>query len=208
MSAGLAADRVPRPGATWLDRPGPGGGAAPAVPPLRQDMAALPALVDLGVAEYGRLAGAGLIDPGTEHVLVHYSAAHFRATLLQRLRQAGHDPDEGRWFSNLATAGNTGAASILVALQEARARFRPGDRVLLVVPESGRFTLAFAHLTCTGPGGQAGPRELAASPLGLPAPCGSWPPPGRASSGGWPASRPSRGSRTAPPRWPTTGTCC
>jgi 3-oxoacyl-[acyl-carrier-protein] synthase-3 len=170
MSAGLAADRVPRPGATWLDRPGPGGGAAPAVPPLRQDMAALPALVDLGVAEYGRLAEAGLIDPGTEHVLVHYSAAHFRATLLQRLRQAGHDPGEARWFSNLATAGNTGAASILVALQEARARFRPGDRVLLVVPESGRFTLAFAHLTCTGPGGQAGARELAASPLGLPAP--------------------------------------
>jgi 3-oxoacyl-[acyl-carrier-protein] synthase III len=179
MSAGLAGDRVPRPGTTWLDRRGPAGdgdGAAgdrrpsPAVPPLRQDMAALRALVDLGVAEYGRLTRAGLIDPATEHVLVHYSAAHFRATLLERLRQAGHAPDESRWFSNLATAGNTGAASILVALDEARARFRPGDRVLLVVPESGRFTLAFAHLTCTGPGGQAGRRELAASPLGLPAP--------------------------------------
>lgn len=139
MSAGLAADRVPRPGATWLDRHGPatdgdsaaGDGAAgdrrpePAVPPLRQDMAALPALVDLGVAEYGRLTRAGLIDPATEHVLVHYSAAHFRATLLERLRQAGHEPDESRWFSNLDTAGNTGAASILVALDEARARVPP-----------------------------------------------------------------------------------
>jgi 3-oxoacyl-[acyl-carrier-protein] synthase-3 len=55
-------------------------------------------------------------------------------------------------------------------LAEARARLRPGDRVLLIVPESGRFTLAFAHLTCVGPAGGASPAELAASPLGPPEP--------------------------------------
>jgi 3-oxoacyl-[acyl-carrier-protein] synthase-3 len=170
MTAGLGEDHVPRAGGTWLDRPAAGGDWRPAVPALRQDMAALPALVDLGVAEYGALAAAGRFAPDTEHVLVHYSAEHFRATLLARLRDAGHDPDEDRWFTNLHDAGNTGAASIFVMLDAARPRFRPGDRVLLVVPESGRFTLAFAHLTCTGPGGQAGRRELAASPLGLPAP--------------------------------------
>jgi len=38
------------------------------------------------------------------------------------------------------------------------------------VPESGRFILAFAHLTCVGPAGGAIPAELAASPLGPPEP--------------------------------------
>ena len=57
--------------------------------------------------------------------------------------------DEDRWFTNLHSRGNTGAASIFVMLDEAwqGGRFRPGDRILLVVPESGRFSFAFAHLT-------------------------------------------------------------
>ena len=70
-------------------------------------MTALPALVDLGVAEFDALVRAGRIDPDTEHVLCHYSAGHFRATLLDRLRDAGYPPKEERWFSNLPTAGNT-----------------------------------------------------------------------------------------------------
>jgi 3-oxoacyl-[acyl-carrier-protein] synthase-3 len=132
-------------------------------------MSALPALVDLGVAEFDALVKAGRIDPDTEHVLCHYSAEHFRATLLDRLRAAGYPPKEEHWFSNLQTAGNTGAASIFVMLQAAIPRIRRGDRVLLIVPESGRFTLAFAQLTCVGPDGGAGTAELAASPLGQPA---------------------------------------
>ncbi|HEY0937966.1 MAG TPA: iron-containing redox enzyme family protein, partial [Trebonia sp.] len=47
-------------------------------------------------------------------------------------------------------------------------RIRPGDRVLLIVPESGRFTLAFAQLTCVGPESGPSPAELAQSPLGQP----------------------------------------
>ncbi|MGH3393068.1 MAG: hypothetical protein ACRDPO_00105, partial [Streptosporangiaceae bacterium] len=95
-------------------------------------------------------------------------AEHFRAKLLKRLRAAGHDPDESRWFTNLHTAGNTGAASIFVMLEAARPRLRAGDRVLLVVPESGRFSLAFAQLTCVSPavspgaGREPSPAELAA----------------------------------------------
>ncbi len=184
MCAGLAPGTEPQPGATWLDGPGPSDqgpsdqgstGEGPTVPRLRQDMSALPALIDLGVAEYTALVAAGRIDPGTEHVLCHYSAEHFRAKLLNRLRAAGHDPDESRWFTNLHTAGNTGAASIFVMLEAARPRLRAGDRVLLVVPESGRFSLAFAQLTCVGPavspgaGREPSPAELAASPLGPPA---------------------------------------
>jgi 3-oxoacyl-[acyl-carrier-protein] synthase III len=167
MSAGLDAERAPAAGATWLDARD---GAQCTRPRLRQDMAALPALVDMGVAEFGALVTAGRIDTGTEHILCHYSAEHFRAKLLDRLRDAGHAPEDKRWFTNLHTAGNTGAASIFVMLDAARERIRPGDRVLLIVPESGRFTMAFAQLTCVGPGGGPSQAELAQSPLGEPSP--------------------------------------
>jgi 3-oxoacyl-[acyl-carrier-protein] synthase-3 len=89
---------------------------------------------------------------------------------LARLSEAGYPPDEERWFTNLHTAGNTGAASIFVMLAAVRPRLRPGDRVLLIVPESGRFTFAFAHLTCVGADGGPSRAEVAASPLGPPDP--------------------------------------
>ncbi len=157
-------------GTTWLDQPKPDSGEEFKPPRLRQDMSALPALVDMGVAEFDALVKAGRIDPDTEHILCHYSAEHFRAKLLGRLRDAGYAPDDERWFTNLHTAGNTGAASIFVMLDAARDRMRPGDRVLLIVPESGRFTMAFAQLTCVGPDGGPSRAELARSPLGEPSP--------------------------------------
>jgi 3-oxoacyl-[acyl-carrier-protein] synthase-3 len=164
MSAGLGEDGQVTAGATWQDR-----GDGESVPPrLRQDMSALPALVDMGVAEFAALVKAGQIDPGTEHVLCHYSAEHFREKLFRRLRDAGYAPDEGRWFTNLHTAGNTGAASIFVMLDAVVPRLRAGDRVLLIVPESGRFTMAFAQLTCVGPESGPSPAELERSPLGPP----------------------------------------
>jgi 3-oxoacyl-[acyl-carrier-protein] synthase-3 len=168
MSAGLGADLQPQAGNTWLDQPKPGSDEEFAFPRLRQDMSALPGLVDMGVTEFDALVKAGRIDPDTEHVLCHYSAEHFRAKLLDRLRAAGYAPDDERWFTNLQTAGNTGAASIFVMLDAARPRIRRGDRVLLIVPESGRFTMAFAQLTCVGPEGGPTTAELAESPLGAP----------------------------------------
>ena len=146
MSAGLLAD-----GRTWLDRDPLDPTAVPQAPSLRQDMSMLPELLDLGVAEFCHLVDAGRIPADVEHVLCHYSAEHFREKLQARLREAGHVVDDERWFSNLSTAGNTGSASIFVMLEAVRSRLAPGDRVLLIVPESGRFTLALALLTCVGP---------------------------------------------------------
>jgi 3-oxoacyl-[acyl-carrier-protein] synthase-3 len=165
MSAGLEAD-----GRTWLDRDPFDRTTAPEAPSLRQNMTMLPELVDLGVAEFSRLVEIGRIPADVEHILCHYSAEHFRNTLQARLREAGHTVDDERWFSNLSTAGNTGSASIFVMLEAARPRLSAGDRVLLIVPESGRFTLAMALLTCVGPASGPSRTELAASPLGAPEP--------------------------------------
>ena len=174
MSAGLAAD-----GSSWLDRDPLEPASVPRAPSLRQDMSMLPELVDLGVAEFTQQVEAGRIPADVEHVLCHYSAEHFREKLQARLREAGHAVDDERWFSNLCTAGNTGSASIFIMLEAVRPRLVPGDRVLLLVPESGRFTFALALLTCVGPASRStssaegrvpSRAELAACPLGASAP--------------------------------------
>jgi 3-oxoacyl-[acyl-carrier-protein] synthase-3 len=137
-------------GHTWLD----GDTIDPEAVRLRQDVSMLPDLFRTGVAEFGRLVAAGRVRPGRiDHLLCHYSAEQLRGEVVGLLDAANLTIGPDRWFTNLHTRGNTGAASIFVMLDEAwrGGRFRPGDRILLVVPESGRFSFAFVHLTCVGP---------------------------------------------------------
>ena len=56
---------------------------------------------------------------------------------------------EEKWFTNLYTRGNTGSASILIMLDDflREGRAEPGERILCMVPESGRFNTAYMHLT-------------------------------------------------------------
>ncbi|GIH09487.1 hypothetical protein Rhe02_75540 [Rhizocola hellebori] len=151
----MSAGGSPTAGDTWLD---------PVTPDvrlvqLRQEVAMLPDLFRTGVHEFAKLIREGKVSPSkVDHLLCHYSAERFRGDIVGLLKAANLMIDEDRWFTNLHTRGNTGAASIFVMLEEAwhAERFREGDRILLVVPESGRFSFAFAHLTCvtatqTGP---------------------------------------------------------
>src|SRR5437764_13528898 len=137
---------------------------------LRQDMKLLPSLFRVGLQEFVKLVRLGRIRPSdVDHVLCHYSAEHFRGEIFDLLRGADLMIDERRWYTNLHTRGNTGAASIFVMLEEAwrTGRFQPGDRILLIVPESGRFSFAFAQLTCVAPADTTPHREHATpSPLG------------------------------------------
>jgi 3-oxoacyl-[acyl-carrier-protein] synthase-3 len=109
---------------------------------LRQDVSMIPDLFRTGVGELERLVDGGRVD----HFLCHYSSKRFGDELA---RLIGDSIPREKWFSNLTTRGNTGAASIFVMLDEAwhSGRFQPGDRIVLAVPESGRFLFALAHLT-------------------------------------------------------------
>jgi 3-oxoacyl-[acyl-carrier-protein] synthase-3 len=53
-----------------------------------------------------------------------------------------------RWFTNLASRGNTGSASPYIMLDELlrSGRVKRGQRLLMFVPESGRFSSAFVHM--------------------------------------------------------------
>lgn len=121
---------------------------------LRQDVGVLDDLAAAGLAQFEELVDIGLIDVRRlDHVLCHYSTNVFRDLAFEGLRRRIPTLDTSRWFSNLETRGNTGAASIFIALEEAfrSGRFAPGETVLLAVPESGRFSFAFAHLTVVAP---------------------------------------------------------
>jgi 3-oxoacyl-[acyl-carrier-protein] synthase-3 len=180
MYAGAATPAGPHPGSTWQDQPSVAGAEAAGMLNLRQDVRMLPGLVALGVQELVGLVKRGRVEPAAiDHLLCHYSSEHFRPAIFGLLAEAGLDIPASRWFSNLATKGNTGAASIYVMLEECwrTGRFAPGETILLMVPESGRFSVAFAQLTCVaGPspdeaGGRVALRAPMAetpSPLGLP----------------------------------------
>lgn len=90
------------------------------------------------------------IEPGDiDHFLPHYSSAYFRDKLADGLRAADFVIPESRWFTNLATKGNTGSASMYIMLDEIfrSDRLQPGEKILCYVPESGRFAVAYMLLT-------------------------------------------------------------
>ena len=113
---------------------------------LRQDIRLLPHLFDVGIHEYAQLAKDGWIDPATiNHFLCHYSSEKFAPVVDELMHKAGLAIPRERWYSNLTTRGNTGAASIFIMLDEfLRTRqVQPGERILCFIPESGRFTVSF-----------------------------------------------------------------
>lgn len=79
----------------------------------------------------------------------HYSSHYFRPRLRAALIEQGFDIPEERWFTNLPTKGNIGAAAIYVLLEELlySGRLKRGDRLLCYIPESSRFSIYYMHLT-------------------------------------------------------------
>jgi 3-oxoacyl-[acyl-carrier-protein] synthase-3 len=149
MYTGMLDKDRPRAGNTWLDWPNIAQSDRAGMMKIRQDTKLLPEIVKLGVEEYLRLIKVERIRPDeVNHVLCHYSSHFFKGEIQQLLAKAGVAVPEEKWFTNLYTKGNTGAASIFIMLDEAMrsGRFKRGENVLLMVPESGRFQVSFALL--------------------------------------------------------------
>lgn len=109
--------------------------------------------VERPLRELARLKG---LEPGDiDYFLPHYSSHYFRERVHEHMVKADFDIPFERWFTNLYTRGNTGAASIYIMLEELfrSGRLQPGQRLLCYVPESGRFSTAWIHLTVCGPDG-------------------------------------------------------
>jgi 3-oxoacyl-[acyl-carrier-protein] synthase-3 len=135
---------------TWQDFPTYAAAEAAGALLIRQDVRLLDHIVRLGVDGALRLIEEGTLDVGKiEHFLCHYSSHHFRGKIVDMLEMSGASIPQERWYTNLYTRGNTGAASILIMLDEflREDRVRTGDRILCMVPESGRFNTGYMHFT-------------------------------------------------------------
>jgi len=84
-----------------------------------------------------------------DYYLPHISSYYFRDALYDELKRQGIEIPNDKWFLNLQEVGNVGAASIYVMLEELvrSGRLKKGDRILLHVPESARFSYTYAYLT-------------------------------------------------------------
>jgi 3-oxoacyl-[acyl-carrier-protein] synthase-3 len=90
------------------------------------------------------------LDPDSiDHVLAHISSGYFKEGLKNEFANVGLDFPWEKWFYNLSEVGNIGAGSIFIALEKLMnsGRLKKGEKVLLCVPESGRFAYSCALLT-------------------------------------------------------------
>ena len=84
-----------------------------------------------------------------DYYLPHISSYYFKEGLYDEMEKQGvHIPWEN-WFLNLDKVGNIGAGSIYIMLEElvTSGKLKKGDKILLSVPESARFSYMYALLT-------------------------------------------------------------
>jgi len=152
MQVGLEADAAQ----SYLDYPSFAEAEKAGAYALRQNIRLLPNLFDVAIHEYVRLVQSGWIDTARiDYFLCHYSSQRFAGVVRELLDKAGLSIPDERWYNNLQTRGNTGAASIFVMLDDflRTHEVKPGERIFCFVPESGRFTVGYLLFEVAPPAG-------------------------------------------------------
>jgi 3-oxoacyl-[acyl-carrier-protein] synthase-3 len=87
--------------------------------------------------------------PSVDYFLPHLSSNFFRQQVYDQLKADGMEITEDKWFTNLVEVGNVGSASIYIMLEELfnSGKLQKGQKLLLMVPESARFSYAYVLLT-------------------------------------------------------------
>lgn len=118
---------------------------------LKQDVKMLSEnIVNKGFSFLSVLLGKKGIDINSiDYFLPHMSSHFFKDKIYEVLEANNIGIPYEKWFYNLKTKGNVGAGSIYIMLEELfySGKLKKGDRILLAVPESARFSYAFALLT-------------------------------------------------------------
>ncbi|WP_346859681.1 beta-ketoacyl-ACP synthase III [uncultured Draconibacterium sp.] len=90
------------------------------------------------------------LDPkDVDYVIPHVSSMFFYGKLAEGIEARGLDLGTNKWFTNLTEIGNIASASIFAALDDLSnsGRLKENDKILLLVPESGRFSYGTVLLT-------------------------------------------------------------
>ncbi|AXT53873.1 StlD/DarB family beta-ketosynthase [Aquimarina sp. BL5] len=84
-----------------------------------------------------------------DYFLPHLSSFYFESKLYDELENQNVNIPKEKWFTNLANVGNVGSASIYLMINELKnsGKLKFGDKILVIVPESGRFS--YFHILFT-----------------------------------------------------------
>jgi len=148
MSAGSTTEARADMTSAW-SHAGPVAAHAAGAVALLQDFDLLKIVIRAWIGVWLEKVDAGRIVPDqVDHLLCHYSARSLRQEIVGLLESTAAMIPEEKWFTTLADSGNVGSASIWVMLDAfmASGRGKRGDRVLCIVPESGRAMIGFMML--------------------------------------------------------------
>lgn len=84
-----------------------------------------------------------------DYYLPHMSSEFFKKQIHEHHQRIGMDLPEEKWFYNLPKVGNVGSASPFLMLEELfhSGRLQKGQHILMMVPESARFSYAYVYMT-------------------------------------------------------------
>ena len=118
---------------------------------LKQDTRMLEEnIVPLGVTYLLQLAEKYHFTPGdVDWFLPHLSSLFFKDKILEESGRRGCFIPEEKWFYNLPTVGNIASASAFAMLEELMNtnRLQKGQKILMMIPESARFSYCYCMLT-------------------------------------------------------------
>jgi len=118
---------------------------------IKQDVKLLGAnIVTLGFKKLKlSLDKKGIDASQIDYFLPHMSSYFFEDKMYDEMKNLGMEIPKEKWFTNLGSKGNVGAASIYLMLDELfnSGKLQKGQTILLGVPESSRFSYVFSLLT-------------------------------------------------------------
>lgn len=84
-----------------------------------------------------------------DYFLPHLSSEFFRFKIDEEITRLGVPIPQEKWFTNLTKVGNVGTASPYLMLEELlnNDMLKKGQTIVMMVPESARFSYAYAHIT-------------------------------------------------------------
>jgi 3-oxoacyl-[acyl-carrier-protein] synthase III len=91
----------------------------------------------------------GLTTEDIDYFLPHMSSEFFKSKIYDQLVKNGMPIPYEKWVVNLDTLGNVGAGSVYFMVDELyhSGRLKKGQKILLLVPESSRFSYVYSLLT-------------------------------------------------------------
>ncbi len=162
MFVGNKDEVLAHPTSGWLDHGSFEAASAAGAINLHQSTNLLEDVVRICVNGVFELVEDGVFDPNEiDWWVSHYSSHLFREQACELFARGGIPLPEDRIFTNLYERGNVGAAAFPLMIEElfSSGRLKAGQRLLCIVPESGRFLFGYVILKVVGSGQTAEARK-------------------------------------------------